>query len=724
MYKEGDIVSVCLPLKLSKFYAYTVPKDCNVNKGDIVLVPLRNQQVYGIIFKQETKINFEVAKLKHIIKKIEQIPSLNSQLIDFLAWVAKYNLSSFGKVLKMAINVAGFNFNHYDEIISINTNKIQQLKITPKRQKLLTTLQELGALEKNTLIAKAAISRSIVNQLIKEGYLQVTNNFKQPVLEQNICYEPIALSDNQQEVTSQLLQVIDSRKFQTVVLQGLPGSGKTEVYFEAINRVLNLGKQVLILLPEIALSAQIFQRFQKRFKVKPYLWHSDISKKNKQEAWISASNGSLKIIIGARSALFLPFANLGLIVVDEEHDNSYKQEEGVIYNARDMAVVKAKVENIPIILSSATPALETMNNVSLQKYKHLLLQERYNKSIFPVITQVDLKQEKLTKGEYISQVLHTKITNTLNKQEQVLLFINKRGYAGTILCTSCLEKITCKYCSATLVEHKSHNKLYCHYCGYATNVTSSCPNCGEEKLVALGVGVEKIFEEVTTKFPKAKVVIASSDTMQSYKKSQELIQQIHNHEYDIIIGTQIISKGYNFPKLTLVGILDADFISSVDLKATERAWQLLYQVAGRAGRYNLLGEVVLQTYNPKSEFMQSFLQKDYNVFVNNELSLRKSLSFPPFGKFIALIVSSKNAKLLEQFVNYLAKIQPKGLNLEILGPSQAPMFLLRNFYRYRFLVQARNQELSLQNIVKKWLLKVKIPSTIKVQIDVDPISFF
>lgn len=507
-------------------------------------------------------------------------------------------------------------------------------------------------------------------------------------------------------------------------MQGLPGSGKTEVYFEAINKVLSLGKQVLILLPEIALSTQIFQRFQERFCVKPYLWHSDISKKNKQEAWVSASNGSLKIVIGARSALFLPFANLGLIVVDEEHDNSYKQEEGVIYNARDMAVVKAKIENIPIVLSSATPALETMNNVGLKKYSHLLLQERYNKSVFPAIFHVDMKQESLVKGEYVSKVLHDKITSTLNRQEQVLLFMNKRGYAGTILCTSCLEKITCKYCSATLVEHKSHNKLYCHYCGYTTGVMSSCPSCGEEKLVALGVGVEKIHEEITSKFPEARVVIASSDTMQSYKKSQELIQQINNHEYDIIIGTQIISKGYNFPKLTLVGILDADFISSLDLKATERAWQMLYQVAGRAGRYNLLGEVVLQTYNPKSEFMQSFLQKDYNIFVKNELLLRQSLSFPPFGKFIALIISCKNPNLLEQFVNYLAKIQPKSLGLEILGPSQASMFLLRNFYRYRFLVQAKNQEINLQNVVQEWLLKVEIPSTIKLQIDVDPVSFF
>jgi primosomal protein N' (replication factor Y) len=439
---------------------------------------------------------------------------------------------------------------------------------------------------------------------------------------------------------------------------------------------------------------------------------------------VAAGNGNLKVIIGARSALFLPFNNLGLIIVDEEHDSSYKQEEGVIYNARDMAVVRAKLHNIPILLCSATPSLETLNNVNIKKYSLFKLQKRYNQMVMPDITVVDMKESGVKKDKYLSEVMLDKITKTLAKKEQALLFVNKRGYASALYCRSCGEKETCPNCSVSLVEHRSKKLLSCHFCGFSKKISNICSTCKEEDtLISMGAGVERIFDEVKEYYPDKRIVILSSDTINSHKKAMEMVKQINNYEYDILIGTQIISKGYNFPLLTFVGIVDADFSYSLDLKSSEKTWQILYQVAGRAGRDKLAGEVMLQSYDVKNALIESLIKKDYDLFIQKENDLRKSLEFPPFGKLIAVIVSSKNQQELEGFCKQLETLQPKGEKFEILGPANAPIFLLRGFFRKRFLIKS-SLSVNIQSIARKWLLDLQGVSSIKIQIDVDPISFY
>ncbi len=721
---HNDMISVYLPLKIEESYVYKVPENLEVCTGDIVVVPLRNKEVVGIVFGVAENINFDTSKIKYVIQKSSNIPSLKPQLMEFLLYLSKYNLSNIGNVVKLAINIAGFDFESYNEIVSINRNNIDSLKITPKRKQVLDILNDYESLEKNDLVDKSGISKSIINNLIKEDFLKIDSEFKVSDFQKNINYTPVELLEEQKEVTNNLHNYFSNNDFKVAVLQGLPGSGKTEVYFDLVNKVISEGKQVLILLPEIGLSTQIVDRFNRRFSVLPYIWHSNITKKQKKDTFISASNGMLKVIIGARSALFLPFNNLGLIIVDEEHDSSYKQEEGVIYNARDMAVLRAKIHNIPIVLASATPSLETINNVEKGKYTLFKLNSRYNQMVMPDITLIDMKIDKPAKGRYLSDPMLQKITKTLEQKEQALLFVNKRGYASCLYCTSCGEKESCSNCSVSLTEHRSKNLLTCHFCGFSKKISNICSSCSEvDSLISMGVGVERVFDEVTELFPNKRVTILSSDTINSHKKAFEMVEKINNYEYDILIGTQIISKGYNFPLLTFVGIVDADFSYSLDLKSSEKSWQVLYQVAGRSGRDKLKGSVMLQSYDSKNSLIESLINQDYDSFIKHENNIRKTFNFPPFGKLVAIIVSSKQLQQLDDFCNYLFNNKPKGDKFEILGPSNAPIFLLRGFYRKRFLIKS-DLLVNIQNISKTWLYNLKVPSFIKIQIDVDPISFY
>ena len=721
---QNDIISVYLPLKIEESYAYKVPEGLELQSGDIVVVPLRNKEVIGIVFGECKNINFDASKIKYVIQRSSNIPSLRPELMEFLLFLAKYNLANIGNVIKMAINIAGFDFDAIEEIISINEEKIESLKITPKRQQVIDTLAEYKHLEKNSLIEKSGISRPIINGLIKDGYLNIDEEFKVSNFQESIKYTPVNLLEEQKLAVENLQSHFNSNQFKVAVLQGLPGSGKTEVYFDLVHDVISQGKQVLILLPEIGLSTQIVDRFVSRFGVDPYVWHSNITKKQKKDTFIAAANGNLKVIIGARSALFLPFNNLGLIIVDEEHDSSYKQEEGVIYNARDMAVLRAKIHNIPIMLASATPSLETLNNVEKGKYSLFKLNSRYNQMVMPDITLVDMKEQKLSKGKYLSTPMLEAITKTLDKKEQVLLFVNKRGYASCLYCTSCGEKESCTNCSVSLTEHRSKNQLTCHFCGFSKKISNICSACNEEDtLISMGIGVERIFDEVNELFADKRITILSSDTINSHKKAIDMVDKINNYEYDILIGTQIISKGYNFPLLTLVGIVDADFSYALDLKSSEKTWQVLYQVAGRAGRDKLQGSVMLQTYDTKNSLIESLVNKDYDQFIKGENSMRQTFNFPPFGKLVALIISSKNQQELESFCNFLFNHKPEKANFEILGPTNAPVFLLRGFYRKRFLIKS-SLDINIQKLTSLWLSNFKTPNSIKIQIDVDPISFY
>ena len=507
-------------------------------------------------------------------------------------------------------------------------------------------------------------------------------------------------------------------------MDGVTGSGKTEVYFQAILNTLKQKKQVLVLLPEIYLSTEWNFRFKQNFGFDPLIWHSNLSKKIRKETWFKVNRGDNNAIVGARSALFLPFSNLGLIIIDEEHDNSFKQEEGVLYNARDMALIRAKIEKIPIILSTATPSMETWSNSQNNKFSYVKLSERIGIAKMPEIRIVDMREANLDYNKWISHSLKDKISENLVNKNLSLLFLNRRGYAPLKLCNSCGHRLKCRNCESWLVEHKKDNILICHQCGITQKFENKCKSCGEEEtLISCGPGVERIEEEIMGYFPEVKIEILSSDTVKNPQAMSALLEKIQNSEIDIIIGTQMISKGHNFKNLTLVGIIDADMsLSGGDLRASEKAFQVLHQVSGRAGRENKKGIVLIQTYDPENQVIEALKKNNRDNFLTMEKDFRKVANLPPFGRLVSIIISSKDQYKLERFGNTLKDFAPNFENISILGPAPAPIFYLRGKFRYRFLIKTK-KEINIQKVIKIWLQNTKLPSAIKLVIDIEPYSF-
>ncbi|MBP5343971.1 MAG: primosomal protein N' [Alphaproteobacteria bacterium] len=535
-------------------------------------------------------------------------------------------------------------------------------------------------------------------------------------------FKQLDFSEQQKQAIKQLLSL---RGFNVALLDGITGSGKTEVYFEAIATHLKQGEQVLVLLPEIILTTAWLERFKDRFGVYPALWHSSITAKTRRDTWEAVRSGASRVIVGARSALFLPFQNLGLIVIDEEHDASFKQEDGVLYNARDMAIVRAKQAPCPIILASATPSLETYCNAENGKYQHIHLTERFKGAVLPEIELVDMRNKEKGPVRFISARLAQLLQEKLNQHQQSLLFLNRRGYAPLVLCRACGEKLSCPHCSAWLTEHRKTHTLQCHHCGYTRKRPDICPTCHEQNsFISCGPGVERIAEEVQTLLPQAKTATITSDTLNSPKQFTNLLDQIQKGEIDILIGTQILAKGHHFPNLTLVGVIDADMgLAGGDLRAGERTFQLLQQVMGRAGRSENTGIAVLQTYSPENLILKALQNNDRNTFLTEEIAARKLLKMPPFGKLAAIIVSGKNESLTYKTAKNLALTAPSMPGLEVLGPVVAPLAKLKDKNRYRLLVKA-TKNITLQNILHPWVNRVKIPSSVNVRIDIDPYSFF
>ena len=513
--------------------------------------------------------------------------------------------------------------------------------------------------------------------------------------------------------------------FKVALLDGVTGSGKTEVYFEEIAHILEQKKQVLVLLPEIILTTAWLRRFETRFGVVPALWHSSLTPRQRRDTWEAVRNGSVQVLVGARSALFLPFLNLGLIVVDEEHDPSFKQEEGVLYQARDMAVVRAKIADCPIILASATPSLETYTHAKEGHYLHLKLPERYAGAELPETRIIDMRKKEKGPVRFISKELQEALTDRLSRHEQSLLFLNRRGYAPLMLCHACGHRLQCPHCSAWLVEHKTNHTLQCHHCGYTMPTPTECPQCHEKgTMVACGPGVERIAEEVETLFPNAKTMQITSETLIQPKDFETLMQKIESGDVDILIGTQVLAKGHHFPNLTLVGVIDADMgLAGGDLRAGERTFQLLQQVMGRAGREEKKGLALLQSYNPENLIINALSQNDRATFLNEEMVTRKLLHMPPFGRLASIIVSGRNQLTTWQTVQMLAKKAPIEKNIEILGPVVAPISKLRGKFRYRLLVKTP-KEARIQNYLHFWLDSIKIPASVDMRIDIDPYSFF
>ena len=739
---KSNEVSVLLIGPFNEPFDYLIENNIRgVRPGQIVLAPLGSRKIVGIIISEGSK-KYPVEKLKKILKvyNLNPIPLPSIELVHFLAsWNCVYK----GLVLKMVLSpldaIISPKFNKIYKNNFLDTLDIESIDNKTIRSKRKLVLDILSNEEKGKsaeyLINETRISKSIINNMLKEGlikeeFIEVENIVPIELFQENkIENHKVKLLNDQQQVAITSINIsIKESKSDCFLLDGVPGSGKTETYFDTVQTCLNEKKQVLILLPEIALTPDWQKRFYDRFNFNPLVWHSDISKKKRKDIWLTALNGSAPVIVGARSALLIPILNLGLIIVDEEHEPAFKQEESVRYNARDMAVFKAMKSCAPIVLASATPSLETFHNMKLGKYIHLTLPKRATGAEMPDIRLLDLKSNPPNKGCWISPVLVDEIKDRLIKKEQSLLFLNRRGYSPLRVCNSCGTKVKCRNCDAWLVEHRSAGALICHHCGFNKIISNICEGCGKkDQMQSCGPGVERITEEVKKIFPEAKLITLSSDTMKSQNLLVDSINKIKSGEIDIIIGTQMIAKGHDFPNLKLVGIIDSDIgLSGGDLRASERSFQLLQQVSGRSGRHssnkNDKGLVILQTFDPENPIIKAIAKNDRKSFFENELLSRKNANMPPFGRLAAIILSSKFEKQLDIFSLELSRIAPLFHNVKIFGPAPAPLHFLRGKFRRRFLIKS-DKTVNIQQVLLNWTKKVKTPSNIKLTIDIDPFSF-
>ena len=719
---------VLLPFGLARAYDYRAPDGWDIEVGDVVTVPLGPREVYGVVWQsvsgdEPDAINED--RLRDIVDRLD-VPPLQESLRKFIDWVSAYTLSAPGSVLRMAVSVRSALVAPTPRRGLIGSGQ-PPARMTPARSRVLAALDDAHPHTRAELAREAGVSSAVVQGLVAAGALSeidLPEDTGPAIQHQSVGLAPV-LSDAQRRAADSLLVHIRRGRFAASVLDGVTGSGKTEVYFEAIAETLSRGQQCLVLLPEIALTAQWLRRFEARFGAQPTEWHSDLKQTQRRRNWRSIVFGGSRIVVGARSALFLPFRELGLIVVDEEHDTAFKQEDGVMYNARDMAVVRASIGDFPVILASATPSLETLVNIDRERYERLALPDRIGRASLPEITAVDMRDEKLPATKWISGVLSQALANNLAAGEQSMLFLNRRGYAPLTLCRECGHRMSCPSCSTWLVDHRLTRRLQCHHCGFTVAKPDSCSACGAAgAFAACGPGVERVAEEVAELLPEARLAIMASDTISSPAQATELIDQMVNREIDILVGTQIVAKGHHFPMLTLVGVVDADLgLTGGDLRAAERTYQMLAQVSGRAGRAEHPGRVLLQTYGPEHPVMQALISGQRDQFVASEMAERKHHKLPPFGRLAAIIVSAPDERRAFEVCTTLANAIPSNLEgARILGPAPAPLFLLRGRYRHRFLVVAE-RHVNIQTLVSHWLGDYTPPTRVRIQVDIDPYSF-
>ncbi|MEM7122244.1 MAG: primosomal protein N' [Pseudomonadota bacterium] len=719
----SDSVGVLLPLPIHALYDYLVPEDVDVVPGSYVMVPLGGRSVLGVVWGEPLG-DVAPEKLKAILE-VKPAPPLSPILRDFVEWVARYTVNSPGAVLRMVLRVSEALDPPRPRLAYRRAGDLPP-RMTPARQRVVNLLRDAPPLEKADIVREAGVGSSVIKGLVETGTVEIVELPAAPrlPLPDPEAQGPV-LSDDQAVAADELTMQVKRGGFATTLLEGVTGSGKTEVYFEAVAEALRHDKQVLVLLPEIALSAQFLRRFAERFGAEPVVWHSDVPRKKRRDAWRAVADGSARVIVGARSALFLPFAKLGLIVVDEEHDGSFKQEDGVCYNARDMAVVRGRLEDLPVVLCSATPSMETLVNVELGRYGGLMLAERHGGATLPDVTAVDMRSAGTERGHWLSPPLIDAIQTALDAGEQGLLFLNRRGYAPLTLCRTCGHRFACPNCSAWLVEHRHYGRLQCHHCGFSGPIPDSCPVCSStDSLVACGPGVERLLEEVEHRFPDCRTEVMSSDTLVGPDATQEMIARFEAREIDLLIGTQVAAKGHHFPMLTVVGVVDADLgLEGGDLRAMERTWQLLHQVAGRAGRAEHPGRVLLQTYDPENPVLTALASDDREGFLGYLKEQRRAAGMPPFGRLAGIILSGTREADVRSLARELARHGPRGDGIQTLGPAPAPLALLRGRYRWRLLVHAR-RDVDLQGAIRAWLKPVKLRGTMRLQVDIDPYSFF
>jgi primosomal protein N' (replication factor Y) len=708
---------------------YRLPEGARAPAGSVVIAPLGPRKVTGIVWDEGRLPGEDIAfeRLRPILEVLP-VPPLPAPLRRLIEWTADYYCAPLASVARMALASGGALGGPTTMTEYRLTGAEAQGRLTAQRKTALERLAgEQGTMRE--LAGIAGVSEGVLRGMMGAGLLEpVSVAIDQPYPPADPDYAPPDLSSQQAEVAGQLVAAVNARAFAPFLLDGVTGSGKTETYFEAVAEAIRRGQQVLVLLPEIALTENFLARFAERFGVPPVLWHSSLKSTERRRAWRAIAdgpeNGGAQVIVGARSALFLPYAKLGLIVVDEAHEISFKQDDGVRYNARDVAVMRARFEEIPVVLASATPALESLTMAQQGIYTRLELPSRFGGASLPRVTLIDLTQEKPGSQRWLAAPLIDALRDRLDKGEQSLLFLNRRGYAPLTLCRNCGHRFKCPSCSAWLVEHRLSSRLACHHCGFETRVPEACPECGESDcLVACGPGVERIADEVRELFPAARLAVATSDTLNTPERAAEFIAMAHANAIDIIIGTQLVTKGFHFPDLTLVGVVDADLgLEGGDLRAGERSYSQIAQVAGRAGRGAKPGEVLIQTRHPDAPVIAALAAGDRDGFYAAETQGRRDAGAPPFGRWAAIILSSEDEKEAREAAHRLGQNKPKGDDLYVLGPAPAPLSLLRGRYRFRFLVNARRSA-PLQKVLREWIASHSFPAGVRVGVDVDPYSF-
>ena len=695
--------------------------------GAFVEAPLGPRRVLGVVWGPGQG-DFDISRVRSLVRVLDAAP-MREELRDFLRRAAEYTLTPMPAMLRLATRAPGLGDPP-------SMRKIYRLgdgtpdRMTDARQRVLAVLEEFGGLAftLKELAEMAGVTTSVIKGLVKSGAVAEEDSPRDlPYPRLDPDRPGKALTEDQEVAAETLRQSVRSGRYGTTLLKGVTGSGKTEVYLEAVAETFRKGRQALVLLPEIALTAEFLTRVEERFGARPAEWHSGVTMTERRRIWRMVGEGEAQFVVGARSALFLPFRDLGMIVVDEEHDTSYKQEDGVLYNARDMAVLRASILGAQVVLASATPSLESWANAEAGKYARVDLTARFGEAVMPEMRAIDMRNEKLEAGRWISPTLKAAVEDRLEKGEQALLFLNRRGYAPVTLCRACGQQIGCDHCDARMVEHRFLQRLVCHQCGETKPIPAVCPSCKVEgKLAPVGPGVERMSEEAAALFPDARISVLSSDLFGSARALKAAIAQIGEGGADIIIGTQLVAKGHNFPLLTLVGVIDADLgLQGSDLRAAERTFQLMRQVAGRAGRSEKRGEALLQTFQPEHPVIRAILSGDEQGFWQAEAREREAAGVPPFGRMAGIILSGSDAAQVFDLGNALARNDGalRQIGAQVFGPAPAPIARIRGRHRVRLLVKAAKGA-PIQQAIARWIAPIRLKGDLRLGVDIDPQSFY
>ncbi|MGD9913807.1 MAG: primosomal protein N' [Rhizobiaceae bacterium] len=720
---SNDAVPVMIPMPAERAYSYAVPPGMRLQPGSIVRVPLGPREVAGIVWDGSAD-GVDAKKLRPI-SQVFDCPPIGPDIRRFVDWVAAYTLSPPGIVARMLLR-APEAFDPEPPVDGLQWTGGQPDRMTAARSRVLEIAGDGMAWTRSGLAHAAGVSSSVVDGLAQQGLFEPVLIPRRPVVAPpDPSYAQPELTPDQSAAADQLRAQMRAGGFSVSLIDGVTGSGKTEVYFEAVAEALKAGRQVLILLPEIALTQAFLERFHDRFGAKPAEWHSDLAPKMRERVWRQVAEGTVRVVAGARSALFLPFRELGLIVVDEEHDPAYKQEDRVFYNARDMAVVRGSIARFPVVLASATPSIESRVNAQQGRYRRIRLAARFADAALPALGAIDLRRSPPPRGQFLSPTLVSAISTTIGRGEQALLFLNRRGYAPLTLCRVCGHRFECPDCSSWLVEHRFRGQLVCHHCGYNEKRPDACPECGTfDHLAACGPGVERIAEEVVERFPDARTIVLSSDLLGGVKRLRLELEAIAKGEADIVVGTQLVAKGHNFPGITLVGVVDADLgLANGDPRAAERTFQLLSQVTGRAGRTGKKSVGLLQTYQPDHPVMRAIVSGEAEAFYERETSERERAHLPPFGRLAGVVVSAQTKAEAEAHARGLRRAARAATDLHVLGPAEAPLALIAGRHRYRLLVQGERRS-DIQAYIRAMLAAgPKVRGSVRVSVDIDPQSF-